>query len=1238
MKKALIIIAIVIVIAAATVLGLFAAGVFSKKTAEPIAYAMDASKSEPGVLKGLSTDAYFDIRAERDPSAALDNYVIIRDNRGNRVTLKSTRQGDGVYRITARDGFKPRSSYQIWVTGASFAAEAYKDLDTIIFMTAGEEVEKVELKSDIAETKLEGTTVVPVEVGKDVFYTITLPEAAASRYQPGQVILAKKPAAGLFSDGLEAYYTGDIEGYKYNGMAAYTVVSESEVKDGREEVYCRLAKITEVFTDIDIFKTLPLDENNFSVDEEKLQEALDKSEFTAAVYEAALETFDLFSGEFKKTVKDSPKMVAEFKYNVEREKIQLDFYFTITLAKGMDLVFAVKNTIYITPNINFDYNISTDLDLQLDLGVNIKTKTVCSVDMETSDAKIQAKTMEEFKKKFTELVEGKTTEKSIVGAELPIYSYKYPIYCFVLGIEFGVDIDLGIKAQVNFEYDFNSDITVGVTYVNGDFDTYKSVDTSSSAKDLVLLGKIKASAGVYVKLTASLLEVAGVGFKVSTGAYANLAGQLRLDMKAALEDKSLHVIKGYYVDGGLYLGLTFELKAGFDLPVVGYKGWQKSWELKRWEYPLFEFGSKYLVQSLVNDEIPVEIYGKTAELKTVKVNAFDLYTVSDANAIDIGIDSFDIEYIDDAADYITFEDGRVTVNPTVGSEFEAKVKIIAKSDSYVTGTIVFHKAAVMPTCAEATLTFDKKNPADVTFDVASNQSAFIELTGEGITANYYVAAGTGAITIYKSFLSDLAVGEYTFTYVSDKGRLDLTVNVVDTTPISAKNGKTNYTFLKSNSANAVYSLVLSGSKVTEIEGLQKGEYSVDSMGTLVIYASALINKAPDTYAYTVKASNGSSLGITVTVVDDRLPVVPVYSFSFGKNAGVKSDVTIPFTAYGYTLGSVEGNSIKTGDYAISDGYVTIKQAYLAGLDQGDYDFRLRFANGTSYTNPTVTIKVKDSATIVAIVSSATFDKCNPTDVEFKIFSTAAIELGGNGLTKEYYTVSGSSVTISKSFLSKKSVGNYEFTATAGNSSERVSLEIIDTTVPEIETAQGGVMALTYDKAKSGDRFFEMLLAGADFDKLDGADITDEDYTVALNGTKTKITLLASYLDSLRVGTYEFNVLTSVNVSTLVLTVDDSRTPELLTDASLEYTKGTGANKSVSFANYDHTIKSIEVKGGSEISMYSGDCDFDVKSGVFTVRSSYLETLSDNTYVTLILTFDDEASSTRAITIAVKAAL
>ena len=75
-------------------------------------------------------------------------------------------------------------------------------------------------------------------------------------------------------------------------------------------------------------------------------------------------------------------------------------------------------------------------------------------------------------------------------------------------------------------------------------------------------------------------------------------------------------------------------------------------------------------------------------------------------------------------------------------------------------------------------------------------------------------------------------------------------------------------------------------------------------------------------------------------------------------------------------------------------------------------------------------------------------------------------------------------------------------------------------------------------------------------------------------------------------------------------------------------------RTVNFNNYEHGLKAITVKGGGEISIYSGDCDFDRMTGAFTLNASYLEGLSANTYVTLFLTFDDAAATSLSVTIAV----
>ena len=656
----------------------------------------------------------------------------------------------------------------------------------------------------------------------------------------------------------------------------------------------------------------------------------------------------------------------------------------------------------------------------------------------------------------------------VVEARAPAVRGVGSIQAFVSGGEVESVLFKGMQEMNRCEVDYPIGYfwglnMLGIFQNQSEIDSYKNIETSSSAKDLVMLGKLKAEAGVYVKLTASLLEVVGIGFKVKTGVYAEIAGQLRLDMQAAL-NKELHIIKGYYVTGGLYLAFDFELKAGLDIPYIGYKGWDKSWELGRLEYPLFEYGSKYLVQSLVNDDMTVEVQGKTAAFNEIEVNAFDLDKVADANHVKVPLDSFDIEYLDGAENYITLENGLVKVNPAVGTEFTAVVKITAKNDNYVTGTVSFHKAAVMPTCADTSRSFDKNEPADVTFDVKKNQSSFIGLNGVGITVASYAAQDTGAVTIYKEFLADLAVGEHEFIYVTDKGRVTLTVVVFDSTPIGAP--VTAATFSKTAKANVVFALELSGSKVEKIEGLNAGDYSVDSAGTLVIYASALENKAAGDYDLTVVATNDSTLDLIVTVEDDRVPALYESKFTFSKNAGVKHNVAVAFEAYTYSVVGVEGKTtrISESDYEIAQGKVNVLASYLSGLNQGDYSFTLKFTGATGVESRNFKITVSDTAAIVAGVSYATFDKAAPADVEYTIYTTgSSIILADNGIKSTDYTVSGSAVKVKASYLAKLAVGSYTFRVSAGSSATEVSLTVVDNTKPVIESAKGGVLTIVVPK-------------------------------------------------------------------------------------------------------------------------------------------------------------------------------
>lgn len=1245
MKKFWIILPIVIVVVAATVLGLYAAGVFKKsgeeETPTALAKEVTATASESGVFRELSETTYFDIKASRKPNADnLDNYVRVTDSNGDKVALivdNNVKLEDGVYRVKAAYGFKKRATYRIRVYDAAFVADEYKDLKTFIFTIKGDPQSApiVETKEGIVETDIAGTDVETVTVAGDTEYVVTLAAAAEHRFAEGTVLLARKPEAELFDEELSLLYAGDIANYAYNGMAAYYVLEESKVEGEREVVRCRLANVSEVLTKADIYQNLTIDENNFSFDEDALREALENSEFAENLLLAAEETFELFEKDFDYVVNDGkskgPRQVVNFKVGLDGNKIILNIKYVITVAKGVDIIVGIDNTVKLTPSVNFDYDVSLgDLDLDLDLALNIDTETRCYVEMETKGGTITCKTVDEFKEKFVELLQGKTNEKAIVGAELPIYSYKYPIYCFVLGIEFGLDLNFGITGDLSFEYVYNTNIVAGVTYIDGEFSSYKSMETSQSAKDLVLLGKVTAEAGVYVKLTASLLEVAGIGFKVKVGAYAEIGGQLRLDMEAAL-NKELHVIKGYYVTGGLYLGADFQVKAGVELPVIGYKGVEKTWELAKLKYPLFEYGSKYLVKEILIAGNTIQIPGKSVEFGEVKVNAFDLYKVDDANAVNVPLDSFYVNYIEDAADYITLKDGYVYVNPTVGMEFYASIELVSKTDETVKATVTFHKTAVMPTCEEPSASFDKKEgTGDVVFDVKLNESTFIGVSASvGGDVKYAVDEKTGKLTLYGTYLAKLPLGEHVFTYKSNKGVLYLTVNVIDSTPIELATGTPEKkTYSKRAAAAVPFALSLNGNKITSVTGLTESEYSVSNAGTLTIYSPAFAGKEAGEYDFVVNAANGTSLNLTVAVVDDRRPDLYCFSFGFGKNGSVSHDVVVTFEKYAYAVEGVTGD-ITRADYVIEGDSVRISSAFLLKRAQGTYayDITFRGVDGGAVTK-TFTIDVWENVSLVAGNAYAVYDKNAPANVEYVVYSsTGSVSVAGIPSSK--CSLSGNVLTIRKDVFADLELGKHTFTASASGSSVDLILEVIDTTVPDLSLADGGKLVLSYDKSAGVAPSFDLALGAASFDKVEGNGVV---YDVTKKSGKTVVTFDKDYLDSLAYGEYEYAVLTSVNRMMVTLKITDTRAPYAKTDTVIAYTKGGNADATVSVENFGYDLVSLSVTGSDAPAL--GEYMFDKDTGVFTLTKAYLATLTENDYTTFALKFNDAAGTVLRITIAV----
>ena len=1237
MKKAWIIIPIVIVVAAATVLGLFAAGIIGNKGGEPVAQAASAEVADTGYFGELPETTYFDIVTERDPSTAMDNFVVIRNNKGEKVALKSTRLDNGNYRITAREGFKKRSTYKIFLLAAEFADEKYAGLTSFVFTIDGEEVENVHVKDDVEDVKVAGTIVELVKVGEDYFYNVILPAAADERFKAGDVILAQKPAEEDTDPQLARMYEGDIEGYEYNGYAAYTVVRDSEVVDGREEVYCRLANLDEVVDELDIYKHVALDETNTKINEEAIRDALEQCAFYQAVVEAADEIYDEVMADLKSfkgslpavTVKDKPKVTCGVSWEIGTSYIDLKCTFTITFAPGLALVLMFDNAIYIDPIFSASCSFSTSgVDLELNAGLKVRTETVFSVKMDLSAVNDIPKSFNSFRDNLVK--REKDFAGDPIGGDVPFVQWNVPVWIFVLEFEIGMEINFDIHAEIGFEYRYVTETTFGVTFVNGDFDFYKSFDSDSTASDLVMLGKVKADAGLYFRFNVSCLKIVGVGIKVSAGVYGELCGQLRIEWLT--EDRDGNMIFGYYLTVGAYVSLKFHLKAGFSLPIIGFIGFKKDFTIKRWEFPLFEIGTPYLVRSA--DDQKIEIRGPNAKLEDINCTAYDIRSLKDCLNHPISVKEFNFEYVDDAADYIIYkpEDGLVLVQSSVGDEFTKQVRLRAKSNKEATCILTFHKDAVMPTCKEPEKMYDVADGGDLTFEVKRNQSDFIGLTGENISAANYTVSDTGAITISAAYLASLPMGDHVYVYSTNRGSIYLTVIVKNSTPIEVE--KNSASFNKSGAANVTFKLKLSGNYVKSVSDLDKKFYYVDKSGTMVVYALGLMDKPVGKKTFTITSSNDTTVDVDINITDDRAPFLYQDSYPFAKNAEMRNDVPVKFEKYGYAVSKVDGNGIGSSDYTIADDKVLIKASFLSGKSAGDYNFTVKFQMGDREISKGFTVSVKDSATLLAYTSYATFDKADPADVGFTVVATGGIILSGNNITAQNYSVKGNDIKIKASYLAEQTVGEKKFTATCGSESVALTVKVENNVIPQLvetEDVKDGKLTLKYDKSKKGSLSFEMILGGNPINQVLSDTAPDLVYTTQLTEKETtKFLIPEEYLQSMKCGTYEYRIVTDVLNLLFTMYVSNNGLPTPTTQTSLSYLKGSNATMRVQFVSNDKDVKKIECFGSGlaenvgASSIGAEQFSWDSSTGTLTFTSGefcYAESLAPG-YYKLVVYFGD----------------
>jgi len=210
-----------------------------------------------------------------------------------------------------------------------------------------------------------------------------------------------------------------------------------------------------------------------------------------------------------------------------------------------------------------------------------------------------------------------------VTGEIKLFDWNLPIPA-VPTLVFSAEIKLFSKfemaADINIGQETQTTYTIGMCFINSEFDTYSNTYRSGGDIQLSLKGKAKAKAGVKVVIDFSIInkKIVDINLDPQVGLYAELYVTIPIANKDEITDDNFLYS---YFEPGVYFSAN--INATLNILV---KKFEFSYELIEKKFPIdaLTFGNKKIAIGLTTNTTTVRAVNNTASLPDILFEYFDV--------------------------------------------------------------------------------------------------------------------------------------------------------------------------------------------------------------------------------------------------------------------------------------------------------------------------------------------------------------------------------------------------------------------------------------------------------------------------------------------------------------------------------------------------------------------------------------------------------------------------------------